>query len=609
MLKEYYDASEVKQSCSQNIKAIISDIYPEAKYKGAEARLGSVDGEKGSSMSISLDPGKFGAYYDHATGEKGDLISLIETVKNLDYGGAIEWLGCNYTSCTKRKYEPQNLQKPRKLADDESYSRLSKEVIKYAIEKRYITKDTLSAYDVKSLKRDPNVTCFLSMDANNNVTKAEYSDTREKKIWSSKNCRHNLFGKNTVSPNDTKGSLIITEGRWDAMSYYEAGLPAVSIPSGAKNHQWINEDWEYLQQFHTIYLSFDMDDEGQTAANEVIKRLGIHKCKIINLNKKDASDVLQNHKGESEALINAFETAATPESGELIQATSLAESTYELLLNGFENTGDEYFVPNFDLRIRPHEMTLIFGLTGQGKSQFISNQIAFDASRQIQTTIASFEQMSTMTLASMLKQFSANKNIAHNRDEYNKAFNALAPFITIYNSVDRTDPIKLIETFTYAHKRKGINRFVVDNVMSLDSDRDNNAEQAKIAHLFRKFTKDYPIHLFVIAHPRKSGNREDSASPQTVADIRGASEWGDIPENIVTVWRNAKKHEDIAEMTKDGRDAIDIRNFDRSIPDGKIYCRKQRATGEYPMENLWFDKDSQRFTIKPLAPTPFTDLS
>jgi len=607
MKKEYYDASEVKQSCSQSIKAIITDLYPNAKFKGAEARIGGVDGNAGSSMSVSLDPSKFGAYYDHATGEKGDLISLVEYAKNTNYGGAIEWLGASYTNCTKRKFEPQALQPAPPLVEVDQYTNISEEVVKYALDVRKISLDTLTQYNVKSLKKNPNVACFLDYDLTEHITKIEFSDTREKKIWSSKNCRHNLFGKNVVSPDTTKGSLIITEGRWDAMSFAETGLPAVSIPSGAKNHQWIDADWEYIQQFHTIYLAFDMDDEGENATNEVIKRLGIHKCKVIKLPLKDASEMLQ--KADAEDLIHAFESAATPESGELISATTLEQETYDLLLNGFENTGDEYFVPNYDLRIREHEMTLIFGLTGQGKSQFISNQIAFDASKQIQTTIASFEQRSTMTFASMMKQFSGDKNIAHDKEKFQKAFQNLAPFITIYNSVDRTDPQKLIETFTYAHKRKGINRFVVDNVMSLDSDRDNNAQQAEIAHMFRKFTKDYPIHLFVIAHPRKPNARDEAATgPPSVADIRGASEWGDIPENIITVWRNAKKHETMAEMAKDGRSEIEIRNFDSSIPDGKIYCRKQRATGEYPMENLWFHKESQRFTMKPLSPMPFIEL-
>jgi twinkle protein len=607
MIKEYYDASEVKQSCSNNLKTIIADIYPNAKFKGAEARIGGIEGEKGNSMSVSLDPTKFGAYYDHASGEKGDLISLVEHVKNTNYGGAIEWLGASYTSCTKRKYEPRKKRNTQSVAPSD-YTVLSDECITYAKETRQISEETLKNYKVASNTDDPNIICFLDFDCNDDLSKIEYSDTREKKIWSSKDCGHNLFGKNVVTPDATSGTLIITEGRWDALSFAEASLPAVSIPSGAKNLQWIDEDWEYIQQFHTIYLAFDMDDEGENATKEVVKRLGIHKCKVIKLPLKDASDVIRTEKGKA-TIQRAFESAATPESGELISATSLYDATYELLLNGFENTGDEYFVPNYNLRIRPHEMTLIFGLTGQGKSQFISNQIAFDASRQIQTTIASFEQMSTMTLGSMLKQFSADKNIAHDKDKYQKAFNNLAPFITIYNSVDRTDPEKLIETFTYAHKRKGINRFVVDNVMSLDSDRDNNAEQAKIAHLFRKFTKDYPIHLFVIAHPRKPSAKEEAATaPPSVADIRGASEWGDIPENIITVWRNAKKHETMAEMIKDGRDSIEISNYDSSIPDGKIYCRKQRATGEYPMENLWFHKDSQRFTIKPMPPTPFIEL-
>lgn len=592
----YYDASEVKISASQKLKEIISDIYPDAKIRGAEARLGSINGELGSSMSISLDPSKFGAFYDHASEDKGDLITILQHTKSLKYGQAVEWLGSNYTSCIKREFENNKNVKPAEKQIAHDYVPLSDAVIKYSLDHRGITSDTLNRYNVMSWKDDQDVACFLSVNHWNQITKIEYWNTVLKKIWSSKNCSHNLFGKNVCTPEALNGELIITEGRWDAMSFHEAGLSAVSIPSGVNNNQWIDEDWEYLQQFHTIYLSYDMDDAGQNAIQDVVNRLGIHKCKIISLPVKDASDALTLHGVDM--LLDARNKATIPSMSSMVASGDLKEETYEIMLNGVSNTGDDYFLPDFDIKIRPHEMTLVFGLSFHGKSQFVSNQIAFDAANQIQSAVASFEQISVMTMTSIVKQYSNNAYIANDREQFDKLYDALSPFVTIYDTFERTNPQKIIDDFTYAHKRKGINRFIVDNVMSLSTNRDDNAAQAKAAHLFREFTKKYPVHLFVVAHPRKPPS-DTADHPPKQSDIRGAGEWGDIPENIITIWRNLKKQEDIEEMKYDKRADFEINNFDRQIPDGKILVRKQRATGSTPMKNVWFHNDTQRFWIEP----------
>ena len=604
MDKYYYDASEVKIAACHRLRELVSDIYPDAKIKGAEARLGSINGEPGSSMSISLDPLKFAAFYDHASDDKGDLITILEHKKGLSYAEAIEWLGDNYSSCIKREFEPKNRKKPEVVVEINDFVALSDEVIEYCKQHRSISKNTLDTYKVQTWANDVNVACFLSVNRWNQITKIEYWNTIEKKIWSSKNCQHNLFGKNVCTPEKLNGELIICEGRWDAMSYHEAGLPAVSIPSGVTNNQWIDEDWEYLQQFHTIYLSYDMDEAGQNAIQEIVSRLGVHKCKIISLPEKDASDVLTIH-GKA-ALYDCSKSATVPPMSSMVASSDLREETYELMLNGVANSGDEYFMPDFDIKIRPHEMTLVFGLSFHGKSQFVSNQIAFDASNQIQSAIASFEQITVMTMTSIVKQYSNNPYIANDREAFDDMYDSLCPFVTIYDTYERTNPQKIIDDFTYAHKRKGINRFYVDNVMSLGTNRDDNAAQASTAHLFREFTKKYPVHLFVVAHPRKPPS-EASEHPPKQSDIRGAGEWGDIPENIITVWRNIKKHEDLEEMKTDKRADFEINNFDRQIPDGKILVRKQRATGTTPMKNFWFHNETQRFSMEPGKPLGFTE--
>lgn len=600
-MKKSYDAAEVKQACSNHIKAIIADLYPAAKTRGAEARIGSISGEAGTSMAISLSPSKFGAFFDHESSEHGDIITILEAQKGFTYGQALEWLAENYTKCVPQEYEFKKTSEIPTLSLAGKVVPLSQECIDYAQIVRGVDEKVLKRYGVQTSVSDPNVLCFIHHH-DGQPTKIAYSSTVEKKYWANPGCGSNLFGTNYCTATRAKGKLIITEGQWDALSWAQLGFHAVSIPSGVSNTKWIDEDWEYLKEFHTIHLSFDMDEPGQEATEEAVKRLGIHKCKIIRLPEKDASDCLM--MGKQDEMVEAYNHAETPPDGELVPAEDLKEATRKALQQNPDEIGDPYFIPNFNIRIREYEMTLIFGTSFHGKSQFISNQVAFDASNQIATVIASFEQQSTMTMASLVKQYCANANIGQDNEAFDRAYDDIAPFITIYDSNTRTDPKKLIDSFIYAHKRKGINRFVVDNVMSLESDRDDNNQQAGIAHLFREFTKNYPVHLFVIAHPRKARSDEDARPPRK-SDIRGASEWGDVPENVITVWRNERKEEEMNTLRADGRDEYYIKNQMDNTPDGQIFVRKQRLTGKTPQKRVWFEQNTQRFMTEPGIPESY----
>lgn len=55
---------------------LVKDIFPRARFQSDEARIGSLDGDAGESLSISLKGDSAGLWIDHATGEGGDLIDL-----------------------------------------------------------------------------------------------------------------------------------------------------------------------------------------------------------------------------------------------------------------------------------------------------------------------------------------------------------------------------------------------------------------------------------------------------------------------------------------------------------------------------------------------------
>jgi DNA primase len=63
------------------------------------------------------------------------------------------------------------------------------------------------------------------------------------------------------------GVLFITEGEFDCMLLLQAGLPAVSVPSGCNTD--LGKFIPFLKQFQHIYLCYDLDEAGFKAVDRV----------------------------------------------------------------------------------------------------------------------------------------------------------------------------------------------------------------------------------------------------------------------------------------------------------------------------------------------------
>ena len=74
------DAGEKKERVAKQlamrIRDLVKTLYPNADIRHDEARIGSIHGEGGESMAIALRGDKAGQWYDHATGDKGDVFAL-----------------------------------------------------------------------------------------------------------------------------------------------------------------------------------------------------------------------------------------------------------------------------------------------------------------------------------------------------------------------------------------------------------------------------------------------------------------------------------------------------------------------------------------------------
>jgi len=129
---------------------------------------------------------------------------------------------------------------------------------------------------------------FNYYDSNDVLTMVKYRPSRkiikgENKTWCQKGADTTplLFNMNRIN---TSKPLLITEGEPDTMAAIESGYTnTVSVPLGAGNFHWIEECWEWLEQFDSIIICSDNDEAGIKMQKEVVYRLGSWRCKIVNI--------------------------------------------------------------------------------------------------------------------------------------------------------------------------------------------------------------------------------------------------------------------------------------------------------------------------------------
>ena len=193
---------------------------------------------------------------------------------------------------------------------------------------RGISKQTMDNADVREDEHGNIV--FNYYDTNDVLCLVKYRPSHkidkskgEIKTWCQKDADTSplLFNMNRVNISEP---LLITEGEIDCLAAIEAGYSnAVSIPFGSQNFQWIEYNWDWLEQFENIIICSDNDEAGVKMRKEAIPRLGSwrtryieipHTYKLKNAAKtvsmKDLNEVLY-YMGK-EAVINLIENAQDP---------------------------------------------------------------------------------------------------------------------------------------------------------------------------------------------------------------------------------------------------------------------------------------------------------
>ena len=215
-----------------------------------------------------------------------DIVDVL-TEQGYTFVNAVKWLfekvGIDYafgehSVKTRKKYHyPVAESKGNDMTQVYSY-----------LASRGISKETVDYLDIRSDQKG-NI-AFHTYDTNDTLCVVNYrvshkAQNGNHKCWFQKDADSadllwNMNRINTAKP------LVITEGQIDCASVVQCGyLNATSVLKGSGNLHWIEECFDFLEQFDTIIIASDGDAPGLKMRNEVINRLGGWRCKYVEIPK------------------------------------------------------------------------------------------------------------------------------------------------------------------------------------------------------------------------------------------------------------------------------------------------------------------------------------
>jgi twinkle protein len=484
------------------------------------------------------------------------------------------------------------------------------------LEKRGISKNTLDYADIQQDKHG-NI-AFHFYDLNDVLTMVKYRPSKEiqkgdTKSWCQEKAdtKNLLYNINRVDP--TK-PLVITEGELDCLSVIEAGYTnAVSIPLGAGNTQWIELNWDFLEQFQKIIIWSDNDAPGINMRKEVCARLGTWRSFYVDLptekksggkiyNIKDANDVLVNFGKQS--VLNLIDTAVEIPVEDVTDLSEVPDFDLESapgLYSGIDqlNTWINKFVLG--------TVVILTGRNGNGKSVLLNQMFITEPLNQGMDVFLYSAEMGKPLLKNWIELVMAGRenvtllnNTVHkiNPEATKKMRKWYKDRIFVYDNDKDLSANHILDRLETVVRRFGVKVAVLDNLLTIDLGISSGQEQAlweeqkKFVIKLVNFAAKYGILIVLVVHPRKVGEYRRL----TTDDIGGSGNMTNLVHYVLSVHRYSK-----AEKEGEKGSGGNYKKGKEPIPyDCVIDLFKNRISGHANKEvKLYFDYPSYRFYTKP----------
>lgn len=514
---------------------------------------------KDNKFAINLESGAFKCLHLNSCGEKGSWWDfqkrLGDTPVHLDN--------------EKSFY---NIKKPVYAKPKTTPKKPDSKVIKY-LKARGFTDETIKSFKIG--QKDDNVMIPYFKDGE--VVQIKYRSITDKKMFGEKDAEPALFNRDSIDTDE----LVITEGEYDCMALSQYGIKSVSVPNGASDFRWVDNEWDWLEKYNTIFICFDDDTAGHKGLQEIVHRLGLWRCKSVTFPHKDANDCLKNGITNNE-MIECIADAKDFRPVMLAQPKDFADEVSDLIENPNKLRGISTGLENLDRLLggwRNSELTVWSGRNSAGKSTILNQMFINLAEKGIKSCIASLEMRVPKYLRWAVLQATGKQY--PQREEVKRVLEELSGKIYLINTIDAITPEELLDMFEYAARRYGVKHFMVDSLMKLSfPGNDDLKEQKLFVNQLTAFGNRFMCHIHLVAHPRK-GSR-DTERPGKV-DISGTGDITNLADNVLIMFR----------PDEDERKAGEKKGI--QVPDAILSVKKNKEMGTEGSMKLTFNPDTKKF--------------
>lgn len=414
---------------------------------------------------------------------------------------------------------------------------LPPEIVKWFEEKRNIRRETLIDLNIKAgmeympQKQAEVSTIQFPYYIENELINVKYrsSDKNFKMHSGAKLVFYNL---NSIKD---ETECTICEGEIDALSFHEIGIKnVISVPNGANlsqkergyfertgefdennitNMQYMDNSWQYLNNIKKFYIATDTDPPGLKLREELIRRLGPHKCVIVDFGEyKDANEVLCSKNGRLE-LEECLERATNPPIASVYTINDDRSQLIEEYHTGYKR-GLSLGIPALEkyYSLKTNELDLINGIPGSGKTYFmIWVSLIASVMHNWRWAVYLPEHMRTVFWRRIIEMY-----IGKNADmkstkrmtkrEYIHAIEFLNEYFYFIDPTEFVTPDYILDKSQELVLTKGVNGLVAGPWNSMYhkkeyGERDDDYLQRRLSQ-FRIFNKNFNVKTILETHPQ-----------------------------------------------------------------------------------------------------------
>lgn len=390
-----------------------------------------------------------------------------------------------------------------------------------------------------------------------------------------------LFGQQVWPSGGRK--IVITEGAIDCLSVSQLQnnkWPTVSLPHGAQSaRKSLSQQLEYLNTFEEVILMFDMDEVGQAAAVDCVPLFPAGKCKIASLPLKDANDMLMADRGPE--VIQAIWNAKVHRPDGVVSFADVKEAAKKPIEMGLP-----WFVDNLTKLTFGRRYGEVYALgagTGIGKTDFLTQQIAYDVQKLDEKVGLFFLEQATSETARRLAGKVGERrfhipNAGWTPEELDAALDALDnDKVFFYDNFGSTEWDRIADTIRFLTHSEGVRLFYIDHLTALAAAEDDERKALeKIMAAIAMLAKELNVVIMIISHlATPEGTPHEEGGRVMIRHFKGSRAIGFWCYYMFGMER-AQQHED-PEM--------------RSVTTFRIL--KDRYTGNATGETLFFGYDRE----------------